>query len=86
MTTFQLADIQKINEKTDKYIYRNKENGNCIHFHLHPTKSFCFVLDDASRDIDNKIVNKIFNTFFEKGISQHDYKGGFNEAISILSF
>ena len=86
MTTFQLADTQKIDSKTDKYIYRNRENGMVVCFHLHPTKPFVFVLDHASRTATNSLINKVFNTFFNQAMSQHDYKGGFNEAISILTF
>lgn len=86
MTTFNLSHIEKINDKIDKYIYRNKENGNCVIFHLHPTKSFTFVLDFASRDLTQKLIDKLFNKFFENAIDRDKYKGGFDEAIQTLIF
>ena len=33
-----------------------------------------------------KIYNNLLNAFVNQGIAQHDYKGGFNEAILILTF
>lgn len=85
MNTFELADTQKIDSKTDKYIYRNRENGMVVCFHLHPTKPFVFVLDHASRTATNSLIKKVFNAFFNQAMSQHDYEGGFYQAIKYLS-
>lgn len=84
MTTFKLSNQVKSKSGITKYFY--KSDDMMVIFHFHPTKSWNFVCDYASSNMTSKIYSNILNAFVEKGISQHDYKGGFNEAISILTF
>ena len=84
MTTFQLTNQITSESGIVKYSY--KSDDMMLVFHFHPTKAFTFVCDYASSNMTQKIYNKILNAFVEKGISQHDYEGGFNEAISVLTF
>lgn len=38
------------------------------------------------KDLANsKILSKVANAFVKKGLNQHDYKGGYKEAIQTLS-
>jgi hypothetical protein len=65
-------------------IYHYVSNlGNTLKFQSHPTKSFCYDIIEAT--IPMKQVNKIINCFIMQGIAQHDYPGGFSEAIKTLT-
>lgn len=65
------------------FVYHYESNlGNTLKFQSHPTKSFCYDIIEST--IPMKQVNKIINCFIMQGISQHDYVGGFAEAIKKL--
>ena len=83
MKTFELTNQVKSKSGITKYFY--KSNDMMVIFHFHPTKSFNFICDYASSNMTSKIYSNILNAFVEKGIAQHDYEGGFNQAIKYLS-
>lgn len=74
-------DYNSANTLGFTYHYKS-DLGNIVKFKMHPTKSFCF--DILESTIPMKQVNKIINCFIMQGISQHDYVGGFAEAIKKL--
>ena len=82
MKNFKL--VSQSNSKNVNYIYKSEDM--MIIFHSHPTKAFNYVCTYASANVTQKIYNNLINSFVKQGIAQHDYKGGFNEAISILTF
>ena len=84
MKTFQLSN--QITSKSGIVKYSYKSDDMIVIFHFHPTKAWNFVCDYASSNMTQKIYNNILNSFVNKGISQHEYVGGFNEAIKVLSF
>ena len=84
METFKLTAQFKSRFGTEKYSY--SANNMTIMFHMHPTKAWNFVCDYASSNVTQEIYNNLLNSFLEKGVAQHEYKGGFKEAISVLTF
>jgi hypothetical protein len=84
MATFKLTN--QVNSKSGIVKYFYKSDDMLVVFHSHPTKAFNYVCDYASSNVTNKIFKNVIDSFINQGISQHDYKGGFNEAISILNF
>jgi hypothetical protein len=84
MTTFKLTKQVKSESGIVKYFY--KSDDMLVVFYSHPTKAFNYVCDYASSNMTNKIFSNVIDSFINQGISQHDYEGGFNEAISVLTF
>jgi hypothetical protein len=74
------------NEK-DKMIftYQTKDKESKIVFQMHPTKAFSFIILEAI-NIPKNMINDILDGFILKGVRQTKFKGGFNEAIEIISF
>ena len=52
--------------------------------HLEMTKNVCTFKTWTPCLVMKKKTNQIIDIFVKKGINQHSYKNGFNEAISIL--
>lgn len=84
MKTFKLLSQTKSNSGITIYSYQS--NDMTINFHFHPTKAWNFVCTYASENVTKFIYQSLLNCFIDKAISQRDYKGGFEEAILVLSF
>jgi len=76
-----LATTQEENNGETKYIYHN-ESGQWLHL-ISTKQAFTWKIQ-CCFDKTTKFANKVCNAFVKRGIKQHDFKGGFNEAISIL--
>jgi len=68
------------------YTYETEGKDYLVSFKMHPKKAFCFAVIDNPQSLKNTILNDIFDAFIKQGIKQKDYKGGFNEAVSVLNF
>lgn len=66
----------------DSTEYTDQETGNTIKLTAGKAAWTWFV--DTKCPVLKKNHRKVLNKYIEKGINQHDYKGGFNEAVSIL--
>jgi hypothetical protein len=68
---------RKVNETVFHY---RADDGREVAFHAHPTRTFVYskvygTVDDTSAVLD---------AFITQGLKQHDYAGGFEEAIKEL--
>ena len=79
--TLTLITTQKQENGETKYIYHNQAN---MAFHLEMTKKAWTFKTWTPCLVMKKKTNQIIDIFVKKGINQHSYKNGFNEAISIL--
>lgn len=72
---------QAKNPKTLQTIYTYTDSvGRLFKFEPHPTKSFSY-LSEASQSVTDKERAKILDGYIQNGIKQHDFVGGFQEAI-----
>jgi hypothetical protein len=70
-------------EKGKITFYTYESGSNKISFHFHPKKSFVFVLDNVV-NLTPKKCDLVLNQFVRNGMAQHEFRGGFNEAIKVL--
>ena len=76
---------QAKNPKTLQTIYTYMDSvGRLFKFESHPTKSFTY-LSEASESVTDKERSKIIDGYIQSGINQHNFVGGFQEAISKLT-
>jgi hypothetical protein len=55
--------------------------GRIFKFESHPKKPFTY-LSEASENVTDNERSKIIDGYIQNGINQHDFIGGFQEAIS----
>ena len=85
MEKFTLKSFESLGAKNYTiYTYENKGGSKKASFHLHPTKSFSFVCDEI-QNLTKKEFQLLCDSFIIQGIKQHEYKGGFYQAIKILN-
>lgn len=76
---------QAKNPKTLQMIYTYMDSvGRLFKFESHPSKPFTY-LSEASETVTNKERTKILDGYIQNGIKQHDFIGGFQEAISKIT-
>lgn len=68
------------------YTYETEGKDFLVSFKMHPKKAFCFAIIDNPQELKKAILNDIFEAFVKQGIKQKEYKGGFDEAVSVLNF
>jgi hypothetical protein len=84
MATFNLSSKTTLDSGITIYSYESTDMS--VKFHFHPTKAWNFVCTYASENVSKFIYASLLNCFIDKAISQHEYKGGFDEAILVLNF
>ena len=90
MTTFTLLNQEKREVQFSKKIkscvsvYDYVSNNKKISICFHPTIPFGMCALDVN-ELDNKEINIVLDKFMEMGVQQHEFKGGFDEAIKNLS-
>lgn len=82
MEKFILDSFKAVNNYTI-YTYANKGGSKKASFHLHPKKAFVFVCDGVE-NLTSKEWDWITSAFIRQAIAQHEYKGGFYQAIQFL--
>jgi hypothetical protein len=60
------------------------EVGRIFKMEPHPKKPFTYYTQ-ASESVSNKEQSKILDGYIQNGIRQHDFVGGFQEAISKIT-
>lgn len=60
------------------------DDGSTFKFQCHPTKAFQFLIYPSST-APKKVQDKLLDAWVTAGIHQHDYAGGYHEAISVLN-
>ena len=85
MKVFTLAKTEEIQAtpKKKETAYTYVCGAETVTFHSHPTKAWNFVILENKTEKKNTL-SKIVDQWIEQGSKQHDYKGGFDEAIKVL--
>jgi hypothetical protein len=76
--TFTLK--HKTDDKMNPVYTYEGSDGSIVKFQSHPTKAWNYIIHEG----DQKLANKVIEAYIEKGLAQHSYVGGFNEAIQKL--
>lgn len=76
MTKFTLTE--KTSGKTTIYTYEG--DGRTISFNWHPVQAFVPVFVEG----DEALLEPIASAYIKAGLKQHDFAGGFDEAIREL--
>ncbi len=66
--------------KVNETVYHYESGDRKVAFHSHPTQAFNYVSVYGEREDLKGVVN----TYVEQGLKQHEYAGGFDEAIKEL--
>lgn len=74
--------LTKTNSDGQSTEYKNQETGETIT--ISAGKAAWTWTGKTTSPLLKKLFNKILNAYIEKGIAQHDYVGGFEEATSKL--
>lgn len=85
-TTFNLTatvQVQGEGRMEDAYTYVSEDGTKSLQFRAHSKRAFVFV-PMANTNVDKKLFSKLINAFVSAGCDQHDYAGGFDEAIKTL--
>jgi hypothetical protein len=81
-----LLTNQAKNPKTNETIYTYMDtDGRIFKMEPHPKKPFTYYTE-ASESVSNKEQSKILDTYIENGMNQDQFIGGFQEAISKITF
>jgi hypothetical protein len=73
------------NPKTKETIYTYMDLiGRTFKFEPHPTRAFVYITQ-SSKDVSDKEQSKILDAYIENGMRQHEFVGGFQEAISKIT-
>ena len=76
---------QAKNPKTKETIYTYMDSvGRTFKFEPHPTRAFVYITQ-SSKDVGDKEQSKILDSYIENGMKQHEFVGGFQEAISKIT-
>ena len=78
--TTKFENPRRKNETT--FLYHTEEHKSVM-ITAHPTVPFGYYVDSQCK-IANKNKLAIIDEYIKSGVKQHTYKGGFDEAISIL--
>lgn len=82
--TWTLTNQAK-NPETNETIYTYMDSvGRIFKMEPHPKKPFTYYTQ-ASESVSNKEQSKILDTYIENGMRQHEFVGGFQEAISKIT-
>lgn len=65
--------------KEGPYIYKNRDRE--ISIQGHPTKAWLFITEILKGSVTEKERDNLVDNFVETGLDQHEFKGGFYEAI-----
>ena len=83
--TWSLTNQAK-NPETNQTIYTYMDSvGRIFRFEPHPTKAFTYLFVAVSESVTKKEMSKILDGYIQNGIRQHDFVGGFQEAISKIT-
>ena len=83
--TWSLTNQAK-NPETNQTIYTYMDSvGRIFKFESHPTKAFTYLFVAVSETVTKKEMSKILDGYIQNGIRQHDFVGGFQEAISKIT-
>jgi hypothetical protein len=83
--TWSLTNQAK-NPKTNQTIYTYMDTvGRIFKFESHPTKPFTYLFVEVTETVTKKEMSKILDGYIQNGIRQHDFVGGFQEAISKIT-
>jgi hypothetical protein len=82
--TWSLTNQAK-NPETNQTIYTYMDSvGRIFKMESHPKKPFTY-LTEATESVTRKEQAKILDGYIQNGIRQHDFVGGFQEAISKIT-
>lgn len=80
-TTWSLTNQAK-NPKTNETIYTYMDTvGRIFKMESHPKKPFTY-LTQANESVTKKEITKILDGYIKNAVKQHEFIGGFQEAIS----
>lgn len=83
--TWSLTNQAK-NPETNQTIYTYMDTvGRIFKFESHPTQAFTYLFVAVSETVTKKEMSKILDGYIQNGIKQHDFVGGFQEAISKIT-
>lgn len=74
--------LKKINSDKDSIEYQNQDSNETIK--IIAGKAAWTWYGETKSPLLKKLFNKILNKYIQQGIDQHDYKGGFDEAVGTL--
>lgn len=82
ISTWTLKNNYNRNEPNFIFYYESNL-GDFVKFQSHQTKS-AYIIIGASDNLTNKDINKVVKMYVLNGFAQHEYQGGFKEAIQTL--
>lgn len=68
----------------ERYTYQS-ENGDVLQFQADPHKDFNWIFGSKSTPGGIKNAREIITAFVKAGMDQHQYVGGFDEAVATLT-
>lgn len=85
MSIFRLikTEMTVFKKRSEEVYFYHDDLGRKVKFHAHPTKAFNFVIYKNDKT-SSEVANAIVAAWCKQGSRQHDYPGGFNEAIAEL--
>jgi hypothetical protein len=69
-------------EMNEKPIIYNSEDGDIVKFKAGDEPWTWDIYPDTT--VSTRKANKVIEQYVTQGINQHDYEGGFNEAVQVL--
>lgn len=89
MTKFNLIATTKVDgdtkgRKEDAFTYRSEDGTKSLQFRAHTKKAFVYVVL-GNTNMTPKEASRLVEAFTSAGLKQHEYRGGFDEAITTLT-